>query len=71
MLEVGDNIYKKKYFGNTLKTDTTKIYTIQKMISNKENIDVILDNGKIYFLIENGIVYGEKVETSYFCWFCI
>lgn len=71
MFEVGDKIYIKKYFGNTLKADTLKIYTIIELIPREQNIDALLDNGKIYYLIENNTVYGEKVETNYFCWFCM
>ena len=71
MFEVGDNIYIKKYFGDTLKADTSKIYTILNLISRKENIYATLDNGKIHYLLENDTVYCEKVETNYFCWFCM
>jgi hypothetical protein len=71
MFEVGEKIYIKKYFGNTLKADTSKIYTIVELIPREQNMEVLLDNGKIHYLIENGTVYGEKVETNYFCWFCM
>ena len=73
MFDVGEKIYIKKYFGDILKADTSKIYTIIELIpmEKKKNLEVLLDNGKIHYLIENGTVYGENVETNYFCWFCM
>ena len=69
MFKVGDQIYIKKYFGDTLKADTSKIYTIRYLVSRNGNIEATLDNGKRHYLIENDTVFGEKVETGYFCCF--
>ncbi len=74
MFELGDYIYIKKYFGDTLKADTSKMYKITMLLSREENTEsllVELDNRKSYYIEENGIIYGEKVETNYFCWFCM
>jgi len=63
MFEVGDEIYKRKYFGNELKTDKSTSYIIvgimPHVMSSRSQV-AYLDNNKSFIIEEDGIIYAEK-----------
>jgi len=69
MFEVGDEIYKMKYFGNDLRADKSKSYVIIEIVSRKNNprmgvpspLIVYLDDNKRFIIEDCGTIYGEKL----------
>lgn len=66
--EVGQHIYIKKYFGNELKTDTSKAYEIVSIKNTMHENDstkfvktCILDNGRTYPIYTYDIINKERV----------
>lgn len=63
MFVEGDEVYIKKYFGDELRVDKSKIYEITKVIyRRKERTMVVLDYKTFYVIEEKGIEYAEKFK---------
>jgi hypothetical protein len=61
MFVEGDEIYIKKYFGDELRVDKSKIYEITEVIyRRKDRTMVVLDYKTFYVIEEEGIEYAEK-----------
>ena len=69
MFEVGDEIYKMKYFGNDLRADKSKSYVIIEIVSRNNNpcmgvpspLVVYLDDNTRFIIEDCGTIYGEKL----------
>ena len=71
MFVEGDEIYIKKYFGDELRVDKSKIYEITEVIyRRKDRTMVVLDYKTFYVIEEEGIEYAEKYKV-YSCLCCI
>lgn len=73
---IGDCIYKKKYRGDFLVTDTTKVFQIVNLETaythntHQRCVVAILNDGSAFELMDNNNVYAEKRQYHIFTVFC-